>query len=87
LIYVDITVSIHPAGVFYSQELGEFLMPYDEVQSSSSPEQALLEFFQSTYEVGAVGPRSLRKKGAMKSVNRKELKECATESPGRITFS
>ena len=47
------TTSILPAAAFYSQELGEFFLRYDDVRSASSPEQALLEFFQSTYEAGA----------------------------------
>jgi len=47
------TASIRPAAASYSQELGEFLLRYDDVRSASSPEQALLEFFQSTYEAGA----------------------------------
>jgi len=47
------TASIRPTAAFYSQELGEFLLHYDDVRSDSSPEQALLEFFQSTYEAGA----------------------------------
>ena len=47
------TASILPAAAFYSQELGEFFLRYDDVRSASSPEQALLEFFQSTYEAGA----------------------------------
>ncbi len=47
------TASILPAAALYSQELGEFFLPYDDVRSASSPEQALLEFFQSTYEAGA----------------------------------
>ncbi len=45
--------SIRPEAAFYSQELGEFLLRYDDVRSASSPEQALLELFQSTYEAGA----------------------------------
>jgi len=48
-----LTASILPAAALYSQELGEFLLRYDDVRSASSPEQALLEFFQSTYEAGA----------------------------------
>jgi hypothetical protein len=47
------TASIRPEKAFYSQELGEFLLRYDDVRTASSPEQALLEFFQSTYEAGA----------------------------------
>ncbi len=45
--------SLLPATAFYSQELGECLLRYDDVRSAPSPEQALLEFFQSTYAAGA----------------------------------
>ena len=44
---------IRPENASYSQELGLFLLRYDDVRTTSSPEQALLEFFQSTYEAGA----------------------------------
>ncbi len=47
------TASIRPQEAFYSQELGEFILRYDDMRAASSPEQALLDFFQSTYEVGA----------------------------------
>jgi hypothetical protein len=47
------TASIRPEEAFYSQELGLFLLRYDDVRSASSPEQALLAFFQSTYAAGA----------------------------------
>ncbi len=47
------TTTIRPAAAFYSQELGEFVLRYDDVRRASSPERALLEFFQSTYEAGA----------------------------------
>ncbi|MEK6334422.1 MAG: DUF5996 family protein [Acidobacteriota bacterium] len=44
---------IKPAAGFYSQDMKEFLMPYDAVRQSPSPEQALMDFLQSTYEAGA----------------------------------
>ena len=44
--------AIRPATAFYSQQMGEFLLHYDDMRSALSPEQALLEFFQSTYEAG-----------------------------------
>ncbi|HEX8708146.1 MAG TPA: DUF5996 family protein [Pyrinomonadaceae bacterium] len=44
---------VRPRGAFYSAEMKEFLLPYDEVRRADSPEQALLEFLQSTYEAGA----------------------------------
>jgi hypothetical protein len=47
------TAPIRPVEAFYSHELGLFLLRYDDVCSASSPELALLEFFQSTYEAGA----------------------------------
>ena len=47
------TASIRPQEACYSHELGLFLLRYDDVRSASSPEQALLGFFQSTYEAGA----------------------------------
>jgi hypothetical protein len=47
------TAAIRPQEAFSSQELGEFLLLYEDVRSASSPEQTLLEFFQSAYEAGA----------------------------------
>jgi hypothetical protein len=47
------TAPVRPEQAFYSQDLGEFLLRYDDVRTASSPEQALLEFFQSTYEAAA----------------------------------
>ena len=45
--------TIRPQEAFYSRELGEFLLRYDDVRNAPSPEQTLLAFFQSTYEAGA----------------------------------
>jgi hypothetical protein len=51
---------ILPAETFYSTELKEFFLPYDVVRhtgsdggASSSPEKALMDFCQTTYEAGA----------------------------------
>jgi Family of unknown function (DUF5996) len=44
---------IAPASAFYSQELSEFLFMYDDVRAAPSPEEALMQFLQSTYEAGA----------------------------------
>lgn len=44
---------IKPAAAFYSQDMKEFLLPYDAVRRSPSPDDALMDFLQSTYEVGA----------------------------------
>jgi Family of unknown function (DUF5996) len=45
--------SVKPAAAFYSKDLGEFILPYDAVRQSDSPDQTLLEFFQTTYEAAA----------------------------------
>jgi Family of unknown function (DUF5996) len=44
---------IKPGEAFYSQDMKEFLMTYDAVRQSASPEAALTDFLQSTYEAGA----------------------------------
>jgi hypothetical protein len=44
---------IKPKQAFYHPEMKEFLMMYDDVRTAPSPSAALMEFLQSTYEVGA----------------------------------
>ncbi len=44
---------VRPAAAFYSQELGEFILPYDEVRSAASPDELLLDFLQSSYAAAA----------------------------------
>jgi len=44
---------VMPSKAFYSGEKNEFFLMYEDVRLSHSPEQALLEFCQSTYEAGA----------------------------------
>ena len=51
------SVPVRPAAAFYSTDLKEFLLPYDAVRSAASPDDALLEFLQSTYEAAATGAR------------------------------
>jgi hypothetical protein len=41
------------AAAHYSSALGEFLLPYDDVRRATSPDAALLEFLQSSYEAAA----------------------------------
>jgi hypothetical protein len=45
--------TIRPAKAFYSNEMSEFLMLYDDVRTAEDPDTALMEFLQSTYEAGA----------------------------------
>ncbi len=44
---------IRPNQAFYSSEMKEFILLYDDVRDTASPEEVLLEFLQSTYEAGA----------------------------------
>ncbi|HEX8141629.1 MAG TPA: DUF5996 family protein [Pyrinomonadaceae bacterium] len=45
--------AVRPASAFYSLEMSEFLLMYDDVRAATSPEEALKEFLESTYEAGA----------------------------------
>jgi len=45
--------AIRPERAFYSREMSEFLLMYDDVRQADSPEAALMDFLQSTYEAGA----------------------------------
>jgi hypothetical protein len=47
------TQKIEPAEAFYSEEMGEFFLPYDFVQHSQNPEATLLQFLNTTYEAAA----------------------------------
>jgi Family of unknown function (DUF5996) len=44
---------VKPAEAFFSQELGEFILPYDAVRTAPDPEKALMGFLQSTYAAAA----------------------------------
>ena len=45
--------AVRPAAAFYSQEAGEFILPYDAVRTDDDPESTLLEFLTTTYEAAA----------------------------------
>ena len=45
--------TIEPREAFYSTDLREFLLPYDVVRQSASPDDTLRAFLQSTYEAAA----------------------------------
>jgi hypothetical protein len=42
-----------PAGAFYSEDLGEFILPYDAVRQAASPRELLLDFMERTYVAAA----------------------------------
>jgi hypothetical protein len=52
---------------------GEFILPYDAVRTAGEPDQALLEFLQSTYEAAADTAKWDR-----------EALECAPGQPGVV---
>ncbi|VIO68337.1 DUF5996 family protein [Bradyrhizobium ivorense] len=64
---------VGPAAAFFSEALGEFILPYDAVRTAADPDQALLEFLQSSYEAAAIGANWDR--GAL---------ECAPGQPGVV---
>ena len=45
--------SVQPGAAFYSSDLREFVLPYQVVQQSDSPDGILLEFLQTTYDSAA----------------------------------
>ena len=45
--------SVRPGPAYYSRELANFILPYESVRSMSSPDDAVLDFFQSVYDAGA----------------------------------
>ncbi|MFY9639732.1 MAG: DUF5996 family protein [Rhodomicrobium sp.] len=44
---------IEPGAAFFSEGLGEFLLPYEAVRNASDPDATLLAFLNSTYEAAA----------------------------------
>lgn len=44
---------VKPAAAFYSNDLHEFILPYDAARQAESPDAVLLDFLQSTYEAAA----------------------------------
>lgn len=44
---------VEPGAAHFSETLGEFILPYAAVQTAENPDQALLDFLQTTYEAAA----------------------------------
>jgi len=64
---------VEPDAAFFSEALGEFILPYDAVRLSDDPDQALLDFLQSTYEAAANAAKWDR-----------DALECAFGKPGIV---
>ena len=45
--------TIRPAVAGYNSALGEFILKYDDLRKESSPENALIEFLESSYDAAA----------------------------------
>ena len=46
-------VKARPDAAFFSEALGEFVLPYDAVRTADNPDRALLDFLESTYQAAA----------------------------------
>jgi hypothetical protein len=44
---------VEPAAAYYSDEIKEFLLPYEAVRTADDPDRAVTEFLQTTYEAAA----------------------------------
>jgi Family of unknown function (DUF5996) len=49
--FADAKVS--PGAAYYHRDLGEFLLPYEDVRRAADPERALLDFLEGTYRAAA----------------------------------
>lgn len=47
------SANVKPDAAYYHKDLGEFILPYQAVQSANDPDAVLLDFLQSTYEAAA----------------------------------
>jgi Family of unknown function (DUF5996) len=67
------TTKVKPDAAFFSEALGEFILPYDAVRMAAVPDQALLDFLQTTYEAAAISAKWDR-----------DALECALGQPGVV---
>lgn len=44
---------VKPEAAFFSEEMGEFVLPYDVVREAADPDAVLMQFLHSTYEAAA----------------------------------
>lgn len=47
------TAAVKPEAAYYHKDMGEFILPYKEVQKADNPSQVLSDFLQSTYTSAA----------------------------------
>jgi hypothetical protein len=44
---------VRPSAAFFDAGVGEFILPYDSARNSSSPDESVLDFLQTSYEAAA----------------------------------
>ena len=64
---------VRPDAAFFSEALGEYILPYDAVRTAAHPDQRLLEFLQTSYEAAANAAKWDR-----------EALECVSGQPGLV---
>jgi hypothetical protein len=64
---------VRPDAAFFSEVLGEFILPYDAVRDAPDGDALLLDFLQSTYEAAAISAKWDR-----------DALECAPGQPGVV---
>jgi hypothetical protein len=47
------SAGIQPDAAYFHPELAEFILPYQNVRVAANPDQLILDFYNTTYEVGA----------------------------------
>lgn len=47
------TAAVAPGAAYFHPELAEFILPYERVRQTDNPAQLILDFYRSTYEIGA----------------------------------
>jgi hypothetical protein len=67
------SAKVRPDAAFFSETVGEFILPYDAVRTADDPDRALLDFLQTTYEAAANAAKWDR--GAL---------ECESGQPGVV---
>jgi Family of unknown function (DUF5996) len=67
------SAKVAPDAAFFQETMGEFILPYDAVRTAADPDQALLDFLQSTYDAAADAAAWDR-----------ETLECTIGKPGKV---
>jgi hypothetical protein len=67
--------AVRPAAASYNRELADFILPYEAVRTSASPDDIVLDFYQSAYEAAA----------NLGQWDRAALDRPPAEWPGRLT--